>query len=840
MFVKEFRDLRRKRDKLLALPDQLNYAIPIDDFTIALKDGAFLSAFECSGLDLNSASAEELDAHRAQANRALTRLDDGFMYNVDLIRHPSVDYASRAFPDPVSATLDREREVQYSAEGKHFETRCVLTITYRPPPDSQTRMASVFLSGAPKRADWQRQLAWFKQKLRELQDAVSPVWKLTALDLYALLSHLTSCINGRMCEIAVPGTPTYLDTILGNQDLIAGFKPRVGNRHIRVVALSGFPPFSFAEMAVFLSELPICYRYSIRGIPVGPRTAISQLTVYRRNWFQKRLGLSGIISEHFGSGTGAAFQNQHALKMATDADQAITEAEGGAVRYCYVTPKIVITENLSDVADDNAQLVFKVCQNMGFDPRIESINAVEAWLGSLPGHGWYDVRRPLVNTQNLADILPLTSIWPGLATNPCPFYQKDTPALCYGATTGSTPFRFNLHVGDTGHTGIFGPTGSGKSVALGTIAANFQAIPAGQVFFFDKGYSAFVLTKALGGQHLDLGEDEVPLQPLARVDDETDRMKLQTLLEDWLELQSIRLVPAQRKALWRALELVGEGPTEQRTISSLVTQVQDNAVRDGLNAFSLAGPLGRFLDADHDVLLEGRFVTFELETLMAMGPKVVVPVTTYLFHRIDQRLDGRPTLIIVDEAWIMLTNSVFGAKVEEWLRTLRKKNAAVVLATQSLSEITNSPHRDVILESCPTKLYLPNPEAKNAASRELYRRFGLSDRQIDIVADAAPKRHYYYVSPLGRRLFQFSLGPAALAFIGAGSKDDVLSARRMIEEHGDDWTLEWLRNRGLDDWAEYLGKLRSPVNAPTQGILGADDIRPYRNNNATGNLAEVD
>ena len=137
--------------------------------------------------------------------------------------------------------------------------------------------------------------------------------------------------------------------------------------------------------------------------------------------------------------------------------------------------------------------------------------------------------------------------------------------------------------------------------------------------------------------------------------------------------------------MWRALTLVADAPVEHRTISNLITQVQDNVVRDGLNAFSLAGPLGRFLDADRDVLLEGRFVTFELETLMAMGPKVVVPVATYLFHRIEQRLDGRPTLVILDEAWIMLTNSVFGAKVEEWLRTLRKKNAAVVLATQSLA-----------------------------------------------------------------------------------------------------------------------------------------------------------
>jgi len=830
MFLKEFKDLRRKPDRLLGLPDQLNYAIPIDDYTIAMKDGAFLSCFECSGLDLNSASAEELDAHRAQANRALARLEDGFMYNIDLIRHPSVDYPSRSFPDPVSATLDREREIQYSAEGQHFETKCVLTITYRPPADVQTRIAGVFMSGAPKRTNWRRQLDWFKQRLREFTDAISPVWKLSPLDMPSLLSHLTTCINGRICGIAAPRPPIFLDAVLGNQDLIAGFKPRIGGRHIRVVALTGFPPFSYAEMAAFLSELPISYRYSTRGIPVGPRTAISQLTVYRRNWFQKRLGLRGVISEHFGSGAGAAFQNQHALKMAADADEAITEAEGGAVRYCYVTPKVIITEDRSEVADENAQLVFKVCQNIGFDPRIETINAVEAWLGSLPGHGWYDVRRPLVNTQNLADILPLTSIWPGLATNPCPYYPKDTPALCYGATTGSTPFRLNLHVGDTGHTGIYGPTGSGKSVALGAIAANFRAIPNGQVFFFDKGYSAYVLTKALGGQHLDLGEDEVPLCPLARIDDETDRMKLQGLLEDWLELQGVRLDPNQRKALWRALGLVAEGPPEQRTISNLVTQVQDNVVRDGLSAYSLAGPLGRFVDADHDVLLEERFVTFELETLMAMGPKVVVPIATYLFHRIDQRLDGRPTLIVLDEAWIMLTNSVFGAKIEEWLRTLRKKNAAVVLATQSLSEIANSPHLDVILESCPTKLYLPNPEAKNSGTQEMYRRFGLSDRQIDIIADATPKRHYYYVSPLGRRLFQFSLGPAALAFIGAGSKDDVLAARRMIDQHGDRWTVEWLRARGLPDWAEYLDKLYGHVESPAATILSVNGVPPVLNN----------
>src|SRR5215467_9376556 len=202
MFFKEFKHLRRRRDPRLSLADQLNYAFPVDDCTIALKDGAFLSAFDCMGLDLNSASSEELDAHRTRANRALARLDDGFMYNVDLIRYPSVDYPSRSFPDAVSATVDKERGVQYSTEGQHFETRCVLTITYRPPPDVQTRVAGIFVSGTPYRNHWRRQLAWFSQKLREFEDAISPVWKLMPLGTDALLSHLATCINGRICGLS--------------------------------------------------------------------------------------------------------------------------------------------------------------------------------------------------------------------------------------------------------------------------------------------------------------------------------------------------------------------------------------------------------------------------------------------------------------------------------------------------------------------------------------------------------------------------------------------------------------------------------------------------------------
>jgi type IV secretion system protein VirB4 len=709
--------------------------------------------------------------------------------------------------------IDHEGALLYAQEGRHYESRTILSIAWRPPSDAQSRVGRAFVSGVPTESHRDRQREWFNQQLHEFADAIHPVWKLAPQPLDAMLSNLTTFINGCVCRLKAPRGIVPLDAVLANQDFIPGFKPRIGGRHIRVVALSGFPSFSHAELATMLSELPISYRYSVRALPLPIRTAIGQIGVQRRNWFQKRKGARAILSETIGSGTGAAFENQHALRMAADADDAMAEAESGEVRFCHATVKVIVTADSAAEADEAVRMIFRVGQNAGFDPRLETINCAEAWLGSIPIHGWYDIRKPLVSTRNLADILPLTSIWPGLAVNPCPYYPPNTPALCYGVTTGGTPWRLNFHVSDTGHGLIEGPTGAGKSVAILTTVANFRAIPDGQIFLFDKGYSAYVLTKALGGEHLDLGEEEVPLQPLARIDDPIDRMKLQVLLEDWIALENVKLAPPQGKALYRALNLLAEGPVEQRTITNLITQVQDAAVRDGLSPFSLAGPMGRFLDADHDVLLDGDFVTFELETLMGMGAKVIVPVLTYLFHRIEQRLDGRPTLIVIDEAWVVLANTTFGAKLEEWLRTLRKKNAAVILATQSLSEIANSPHRDVILESCPTKLYLPNAEARNPQIRELYHRFGLSDRQIDIIAGAAPKRDYYYVSPLGRRLFQFALGPAALTFIGAGSKNDVFAARRMIADHGERWRSEWLRARGLAEWADYLDRFHAPEAA---------------------------
>jgi type IV secretion system protein VirB4 len=199
-----------------------------------------------------------------------------------------------------------------------------------------------------------------------------------------------------------------------------------------------------------------------------------------------------------------------------------------------------------------------------------------------------------------------------------------------------------------------------------------------------------------------------------------------------------------------------------------------------------------------------------MEHLLGKGDKLVLPVLTYLFHRLEQRFKGRPTLLVLDEAWIMLSHPVFRAKIKEWLKVLRKANVAVVFATQSLSDLDNSGIADVIYESCPTKILLPNPDAKTDNSRPFYEKMGLNSRQIQILSQAIRKRQYYIMQPDGRRLFELGLSGVELAFIGAAGKEDILRIRDLQSQFGVNWPEHWLIERKQDSaasiWKSYAAK----------------------------------
>jgi type IV secretion system protein VirB4 len=231
--------------------------------------------------------------------------------------------------------------------------------------------------------------------------------------------------------------------------------------------------------------------------------------------------------------------------------------------------------------------------------------------------------------------------------------------------------------------------------------------------------------------------------------------------------------------------------------------VQSNALRAALMPYTLEGPFGSLLDGSEDRLELADVHCFETETLLGL-PGAAAPVLHYLFHRLEQRFDGSPTLLILDEAWLFLDNPLFAARIREWLKVLRKKNVAVLFATQSLADIASSSIAPAIIESCPQRIFLPNDRAVEPQASAAYEGFGLNGRQIELIARAAPKRDYYLQSRRGNRLFDLAMGPVALGICGASDPAAQRLIDRLLAEGGADAFLgRFLKARGLG-WAAAI------------------------------------
>jgi type IV secretion system protein VirB4 len=392
--------------------------------------------------------------------------------------------------------------------------------------------------------------------------------------------------------------------------------------------------------------------------------------------------------------------------------------------------------------------------------------------------------------------------------------------LLYGKTEGSTPFRLSIHVGDVGHTLIVGPTGAGKSVLLALMALQFRRYAGAQVFAFDFGGSIRAAALAMGGDWHDLGggltdgsDQSVSLQPLARIDDAAERSWAADWIAAILARETITLSPETKEHIWSALTSLASAPTSEQTMTGLSVLLQSNDLKQALRPYCVGGPYGRLLDAETEYLGEATVQAFETEGLI--GTAAAPAVLAYLFHRIGDRLDGSPTLIIIDEGWLALDDEGFAGQLREWLKTLRKKNASVLFATQSLSDIDGSAIAPAIIESCQTRILLPNERAIEPQITAIYRRFGLNDRQIEILARAMPKRDYYCQSRKGNRLFELGLSEVALALCGASSRADQSAIATILAEHDRaDFLAAWLQHHGLGWAADLIPSLENQETTP--------------------------
>lgn len=821
--------LSKYRSKSASLADLLNYNAEVDDGIILLKNGGLMASFMYKGPDESTLDNLSKNYISERLNDLFKSFDSGYICHIDAIRRPVPNYFDKSkcfFKSKVAEAIDLERRNYFSSAESMFDGMFIFTVTYLPPKTVSRKLAEAMFEkdGSENISQLNKQKAIisdFKAKISMIYDQLSNIFidvqplkhfsenksdfSGRDLKLDPILTYLQYCITGNWNIFQVPANPSNLDDLLA-VDTEFGIVPLIGGKYMICVGIDSYPAATSPGIFNILTQFGYQYRWNTRYIGLETHEAAAEMKKLRKKWEQKK---RGFIAQMFPQLHNPEKDNQDAVAMAAEGYEADAQISRGDISFGYATSNIVLMHEDLLTVKEQANNVVKILAAMGLKGRIETVNNFDAWLGSLPGHGVENVRRPLISSMNVADTLPVYTPWLGSMSAPCPFKGYDgAPALMMGVTgeAKNTPFAINLHQGDLGHTLILGPTGAGKSTLLATLVAQFLRYRDITIFAFDKGLSMYTLCKATGGQHYTpAGENsELAFAPLNNLKTDADRSWANNWLQSIAQLNDLKVTPQMINliddALKNMMKLKEANPDYSMTLSDFITEVQDLDLRGVLAQYQQGSTMGSLLDSSHDGLgdMNVNLSVFEIEQLMNLQPKYSLPVLTYLFHCIENNLKGQPALIVLDEAWLMLGNPTFAGKIKEWLKVLRKANCAVILATQSLSDLAKSGIMDVLIESCPTKIFLPNENAIQEEAIKLYKQFGLNTSQITAISTGIKKRDYFFYNGAHARMFQLALQKFTLAFVAVSDKDALAEINKLIEKFGENgWVDEYLKKKGL-------------------------------------------
>jgi len=760
------------------LPDYLPWAGLVAPGCVLNKDGAFMRVVDFRGPDLESSTQNELTIYAQQLNRVFKRAGTGWCYHIEAARHESTTYPDTQWTNVAAGMVDDERRSQFAAERVHFETNYRLSVAYLPPTETVNRAANLFLTDdatANLTVNYDHHLSRFIEETDTLFAFLADIFRhCSPLDNDGVVTYLHSCVSTNRQGVASPEVPFYLDGLLCDMPFVGGLHPRLGDHYLKTISIRDFGTTQTPALLDELNSLTLPFRWVTRFLTMDKKDAIAEITAMRRNWFAKRKGIRALIGETLFK-TEPLLEDSSAVDRAKDADHALREAGDDRAAYGYITTTITVSDPNPGVVMDMAREIQRVAANAQLVAEIETLNAVEAWLGSLPGHAYADIRRPMVSTKNLARLMPASAIWAGPLRNE----HLNGPPLLYAHTRGSTPFRLTTHHDDLGHSILIGPPGAGKSFFLSLMALQWLRYPEAQVLIIDKDRSSRAATLCAGGQFFDIGQhDGLGFQPLADIDQPDERTWAQEWLLGLYENEKLPITPELKISLWSALLTLASRSTEHRTLTTLHGLLQEPPLKHALAPYTVAGAYGHILDRQTNTLTRSPWQAFELGQLFDR-PSIMAPTLHYLFHVFAQRFDGRPTLLIIDEGWLFLNYPTMADQIKEWLKVLRKKNVSVVFATQSIADATDSPIFSTLVEAIPTRIFLANVHAREPRITPFYHSLGLNERQIDLIATAHSKRDYYFSNPFGNRLFELSPGPLALAICGSSSPSDHLLLDRL-------------------------------------------------------------
>ena len=804
--MSEIKSFYKALDKRASFTQIIGWATMLTDKILMLKDGAFQAVFRYYGDDVQSMTDDLSFSLAERFSEGVTKFwHDNVVIETDLVRKKAAKYTkAQSFGDVVSAVIDQERAWQFNSDDHIYESVHTISITYREREHVSSKLERFIYDcdDEIKEKSIDDQIMDFESRLREFMAFVSfgdsKKYKRLADD--DLLSFIDTCITGKNRKIGTISPGRILDAYLAKADFIAGFEPIIGESHIKILSFDGFPNQVRSMILHVLNTLQIEFRYHLRFVKLDKRQADKRLKGVRRSWSSKAIGVTGVVKQSLGL---EAKLNEAAEMRKIESDEAIVENEDGVLSYGFLTGVFVLHD------EDRSELIFKAqhlksaIEHYGFAMRDERINATDAYLGSFPGHGDNNQRFYLMDSLSWSMMMPLSSVYAGEECCPNPMYPEPKSVLSYAKTDHCNVYRFNNFVDDVGHTLIIGPTGAGKTTLLEHLLSQHRKYENAQQIFLGKDRCAKIAILAHGGAYFDFADDkfsqQLNLAPLIDLDSTYNF----ELAKDWLvscfEINKVKITAEEMGEINEAMQRLKTLPAHERILSNL--SFQHKTLRQGWHTIN-QGLFAEVLGGDSNNL-DFDCIGFDIGEVLSIKQESAVPILLAILSILTRKFSTcQPTLLFLDEAWLMLDNDVFIAKLKDWLKTLRKFNVSVIFSSQSLSDVFDSTISSVLMESCMTKIFLPNDQALSEEINHKYKKLGLNQAEIALISKASPKREYYVVQPKGRRLIDFDIGAIALSLLGVNPKN------KLFYEHFDPenpvWLVDYLAACDLKEDAEFV------------------------------------
>ncbi|PNX46578.1 MAG: type IV secretion system protein VirB4 [Thermoplasmata archaeon M8B2D] len=753
--------------------------------TIMLKDDSLMRVIKITGFSFETADDEDIDIKKQGRNNLLKGMASGnFALWFHTIRRREKAFPAGEMTNIFTEKVNEQWKVKHDDE-RTFVNEHYISIIRREPTSGLAKLGTLAKTIKHKtdKATKERDLKEAFDELEEMTERILNGFSNYGAELLGIveteagyfskalefLGMIANC--GTIQKYRV--TPTDVDKYLCTNRMYFGPKtfevktPR-GSKYGGVVSLKEYRPATNAGILDGFLQLPFEFIISQSFSFVDRMIAISSMQLQQRRLVQSE---------------------DVAVSQIQEIDQALDAAMSGLFAFGHHHLTISCVEDSIKSAENALSMLVVELANVGITGVRERMNMEATFWGQLPGNFKYLARKSTINTLNLASFASFHNY---------PFgKRKDNhwgDAVTVFNTVSGTPYFFSFHVRDVGHTMIVGPTGSGKTVLMNFLCAQAQKFKC-RMFFFDKDRGAEIFIRALGGKYIKLDASKHSgFNPLALP--ETNENK--TFLVDWIKAMvstnNETITATDMARIKEAIDGNYKLPFEKRRLRNIAAFL-------GISGpGTLAGRLEMWhTNESHSKLFDNKDDEVDFFSTSAFGfdmtellkDKVSIgPVLLYLFHRINSSLDGTPTIIILDEAWALIDNPIFAPRIKDWLKVLRKLNAFVVFATQSVEDATKSAISDTLVQQTATQIYLPNLKATEA-----YRKiFMLSEREFQLVKTTDPATRFFLVKQDNNGVIaRIDLtGMNDIIRILSGRVETVQLLDEIIQEVGSDDPEDWI------------------------------------------------